>query len=208
MNNIREDISSSIDKDSVKDYKEKLKTVENTAEPKKMNFKLYRMLFYIIVTVIVLLFFKIPYQVLTLIPLSVSVMGIFLFIQIAGKAIKSPSKFFIPACSIMVGHALLFLSYVIFANDFKSFGIDICILVGGIIWLLIRPNISPVIIITIYKVIAILFNVANFEFNSTLHNASLIVHILLRISTIILLFIGLQRYKAKMHKVDFPDGSF
>jgi len=68
--------------------------------------------------------------------------------------------------------------------------VDITILLIGVVWLLARPGLAPVIVLTVYQSLALLINLfafLNFPVGNNLHRA-LLIHVLWRVLALILMW--------------------
>jgi uncharacterized membrane protein (DUF485 family) len=73
--------------------------------------------------------------------------------------------------------------------------VDIAILLIGVVWLLARPGLAPVIVLTVYQSLALLINLfafLNLPVGSNLHRA-LLIHLLWRVLALILMWRAHQK---------------
>lgn len=89
---------------------------------------------------------------------------------------------YVAAAAVQVGHLLWIAVGLVVIGALTVDLVDIAILLGGVAWLLVRPGLAPVIVLTIYHGLALLINLfafLNFPIGHNLHRA-LLVHILWR----------------------------
>ncbi|MDD5084776.1 MAG: hypothetical protein PHE61_01890, partial [Candidatus Omnitrophica bacterium] len=120
-------------------------------------------------------------------------LGIFLAWLIADKTFKLSLKPMVPAFAVQAGYAFWLILGCLFLGRLDPF-IDIMVLLGGLVWLILRPGLGPVIFLTIYHIIAFIVKVPFFVSSvvgSSLYKIML-VHMLLRASAVVLMFTGLR----------------
>jgi len=108
------------------------------------------------------------------------------------KVAKETSRAMIAAFAIQAGHFFWFLFPLVLI---KQVNLDLVVILGGLIWLMTRPGLYPVIFLTIYQIVCILINLSHFilaEFGSGPHRA-LLMHIILRVSAVLFMIIGLRK---------------
>ncbi len=101
-------------------------------------------------------------------------------------------KYFTGAIVISGGHVVWFLVAGILLKDFAVVGPDIALLSVGMIWLLLRPSLSPVLVLGLLQLASLAYNVyqiSTFDVSSDPHRA-LSVHILFRVLSITALIVG------------------
>lgn len=100
--------------------------------------------------------------------------------------------------AVQGGHALWMALGLALLGRWDLDLLDIVILVVGIIWLMIRPGFGPVALLVLYQLAALIVN--SLVFGSTAVGSSdhkaLVVHMFLRIISLIALWVGLyQMYR-------------
>ena len=94
------------------------------------------------------------------------------------------------AAAVQAGHLLWIAVGLIVIGALTVDLVDIAILLIGVAWLLLRPGLAPVIVLTIYQVLALLINLfafLSFPIGHNLHRA-LLVHIIWRGLALILMW--------------------
>ena len=97
---------------------------------------------------------------------------------------------FVAAAAVQAGHLLWIAIGLIVIGALTVDLVDIAILLIGVVWLLARPGLAPVILLTIYQVLALLINLfalLAFPIGHNLHRA-LLVHIIWRGLALILMW--------------------
>ena len=115
---------------------------------------------------------------------------------VASKLLDAKRQPFVPAIAIQSTHILGFLLVALMIKQLSVFS-DVIILSAGLAWLLIRPGLGPVVVLTIVQVLGIGVNLFNMWFAGfpALTQRQIGVHVVLRIVTIVFLWIGLNRFK-------------
>ncbi len=101
---------------------------------------------------------------------------------------RSPDH--VAAAAVQAGHLLWITVGLIVIGALTVDLLDIAILLLGVAWLLLRPGLAPVIVLTIYQALALLINLfafLNFPIGHNLHRA-LLVHIIWRGLALILMW--------------------
>lgn len=115
--------------------------------------------------------------------------------------VKEKKKYITTAIAVQTGHLLWILSgIIIFYYQYKKVNdawIDVLILVVGLFWIYLRPSIASIVFLLLYQIPAIFLNIHSLiNFNSTTSNLiSLIFHMVLRISAIILMILGYKEFR-------------
>ncbi|MGH7301101.1 MAG: hypothetical protein ACREKQ_12460 [Candidatus Rokuibacteriota bacterium] len=94
------------------------------------------------------------------------------------------------AAAVQAGHLLWIAIGLIVIGALTVDLVDIAILLIGVAWLLARPGLAPVIVLTVYQAIALLINLLaflHFQVGENLHRA-LLIHILWRVLALILMW--------------------
>lgn len=106
------------------------------------------------------------------------------------KLLPDRSPGYVAAAAVQAGHLLWIAVGLIVIGALTVDLVDIAILLGGVAWLLLRPGLAPVIVLTIYQVLALLINLFAFlslPIGHNLHRA-LLVHIIWRGLALILMW--------------------
>jgi len=96
----------------------------------------------------------------------------------------------VAAAAVQAGHLLWIAVGLIVIGRLTVDLLDIAILLIGVVWLLARPGLAPVIVLTVYQSLAILiglFAFLGFPVGHNLHRA-LLVHLLWRVLALILMW--------------------
>lgn len=118
----------------------------------------------------------------------------FIFALVVKKVYKQVLIPMIPAIAVLGGSLFWILLGTILTKSISSALIEIILLLIGLIWLIIRPGISSVIFLTAYLVFALFGHILGFlsvKFGTEAHKA-LLVHIILKISILLSMFVGLK----------------
>lgn len=130
--------------------------------------------------------------------------GVHLFIPLVSSALiwwafrkllpdRSPD--FVAAAAVQAGHLVWIAIGLVVIGALTVDLVDIAILLIGVGWLLTRPGLAPVIVLTIYQALALLINLfafLNFPVGHTLHRA-LLVHLLWRVLALVLMWRAYRR---------------
>ena len=106
------------------------------------------------------------------------------------KLFPERSRDYVAAAAVQAGHLLWIAVGLIVIGALTVDLVDIAILLVGVAWLLLRPGLAPVIVLTIYQVLALLINLfafLSFPIGHNLHRA-LLVHIIWRGLALILMW--------------------
>jgi len=121
-----------------------------------------------------------------LIPLAVTV----LFWWVARKLLPHRPPDFVAAAAVQAGHLVWIAIGLIVIGALTVDLLDIAILLVGVVWLLARPGLAPVIVLTVYQSLALLINLfafLNLPVGENLHRA-LLIHLLWRALALILMW--------------------
>jgi len=113
----------------------------------------------------------------------------------ARKLLPDRPPDFVAAAAVQAGHLLWIATGLIVIGALTVDLVDIAILLIGVGWLLARPGLAPVIVLTIYQSLALLINLfafLNFPVGNNLHRA-LLVHLLWRILALVLMWRAYRR---------------
>lgn len=81
----------------------------------------------------------------------------------AGKKLLSSSKqLFLPAVAVQTGHLLWLSVGLIYLRAYGLDLLDVIILFVGLTWLLLRPGLAPVLLLTVFQVLALAINGVSF----------------------------------------------
>ncbi len=106
------------------------------------------------------------------------------------KLLPDRSPEYVAAAAVQAGHLLWIAVGLIVIGALTVDLVDIAILLIGVVWLLLRPGLAPVIVLTIYQVLLLLINLLAFlglPIGHNLHRA-LLVHIIWRGLALILMW--------------------
>jgi hypothetical protein len=106
------------------------------------------------------------------------------------KLFPERSRGYVAAAAVQAGHLLWIAVGLVVIGALTVDLVDIAILLVGVAWLLQRPGLAPVIVLTIYQVLALLINLfafLSFPIGHNLHRA-LLVHIIWRGLALILMW--------------------
>lgn len=106
------------------------------------------------------------------------------------KLLPDRSPDFAAAAAVQAGHLLWIAIGLVVIGAVTVDLVDIGVLLVGVVWLLARPGLAPVIALTVYQALALLINLfafLNFPVGNTLHRA-LLVHLLWRILALVLMW--------------------
>ena len=111
------------------------------------------------------------------------------------KLLPDRSPDFAAAAAVQAGHLLWIAIGLVVIGALTVDLVDIAILLIGVGWLLARPGLAPVIVLTVYQALALLINLfafLNFPVGHALHRA-LLVHFLWRILALVLMWRAYHR---------------
>jgi len=106
---------------------------------------------------------------------------------------------FVAAAAAQAGHLLWITIGLVVIGALTVDLLDIAILLGGAIWLLTRPGLAAVVVLTIYQVLGLLINLIaflHFPIGDNLHKA-LLIHMIWR--GLALVFMWRGQSKARRH---------
>ena len=122
---------------------------------------------------------------------------------VARKLLPHRQPAFVAAAAVQAGHLLWIAIGLIVIGALTVDLLDIAILLVGVVWLLARPGLAPVIVLTVYHSLALLINLfafLNFPVGNNLHRA-LLVHLLWRVLALILM------WRAQRKATGLPESS-
>lgn len=102
---------------------------------------------------------------------------------------------FVTAAAVQVGHLLWITVGLVVIGALTVDLVDIAILLAGSVWLLAKPGLAPVVVLTVYQAVALLINVGAFlamPLGHNLHRA-LLIHIIWRILALIFMWRGYHK---------------
>jgi hypothetical protein len=102
---------------------------------------------------------------------------------------------FVTAAAVQVGHLLWIVVGLVVIGALTVDLVDIAILLAGSVWLLAKPGLAPVVVLTVYQAVALLINVGAFlamPIGHNLHRA-LLIHIIWRILALIFMWRGYHK---------------
>jgi hypothetical protein len=108
----------------------------------------------------------------------------------ARKRFPDRSPEYVAAAAVQAGHLLWIAVGLLVMGALTVDLVDIAILLIGVFWLLLRPGLGPVIVLTIYQLLLLLINLLAFlglPIGHNLHRA-LLVHIIWRSLALILMW--------------------
>ena len=137
-------------------------------------------------------------------PVLYSYLIAFVIIFAISKLMKGFAKPMMWALVLQTGHLIWFIAGAVIMNKYLLYVLpDIILVTGGLIWLLFKPRLLPVIFLTIYNGISIFGNVRIFSQSTLSFQKGLIIHIFLSTVTIFSLIYGLiMIYRYKVNKGD------
>lgn len=109
-------------------------------------------------------------------------------------------KPFLAAVAIIIGHLLwMIVGAIIVPAQAMAIVPDIIVMLAGILWLILRPGLGPVILLVVFEVLCVVINgfaILPHEFGSPIHKA-LVAHLALRLGTICSLIVGYLEWKKR-----------
>jgi hypothetical protein len=105
---------------------------------------------------------------------------------------------FVTAAAVQVGHLLWIAIGLVVIGALTVDLVDIAVLLGGAVWLLARPGLPAVVVLTIYHALALLINLVaflNFPIGHNLHQA-LLIHMVWRVLALVFMWRGQGRVRA------------
>ena len=134
-----------------------------------------------------------------LIPLALTA----LFWWAARKLLPDRRSDFVAATAVQAGHLVWIAIGLIVIGALTVDLVDIGILLIGVVWLLARPGLAAVIVLTVYQSLALLINLfafLNFPVGENLHRA-LLIHLLWRVLALTLM------WRAQRKAAGLPESS-
>jgi len=114
------------------------------------------------------------------------------------KMIKSPfSKAMIPSFAVQLGQVLWVLLAFLLVGVQVSILLEVVLVTIVLVWLLMRPSLTPVILLSTYQILSFVGNLYQFisvSFGTTEHKA-LLVHLIIRILAVFLMIAGLREIR-------------
>ena len=114
------------------------------------------------------------------------------------KVLRPTNPAYLGAISTLVGHALWLLFGMVLLGQWGLNVIDLVAFGLGALWLWSRPGLAPVVVLSIFEVLALLSNVSTIwpeQFGSATHKA-LAVHIGLRVAVLYLMWAAFLRSRS------------
>jgi hypothetical protein len=128
------------------------------------------------------------------IPLAAGMFALFLAKRLAPETLKP----FNGALAIIFGHlAWMLVGALLVRVGLAPVIIDLGIMIAGLLWLVLRPGLGPVILLSIYEGVSLVVNIIailQVEYGSVPHKA-LAAHIALRLFAIGALVVGYRQFK-------------
>lgn len=114
---------------------------------------------------------------------------------IGSRVVTDNARHFLPAVSVQTGHVVWFLVGLLAlgSGGLQEVWFDILLMVAGLVWLVLKPGLGPVVLLTAWQLLALAFNLQVFleaTVGTAAHKA-LLVHVVLRMSSIGLMVTGL-----------------
>ena len=125
------------------------------------------------------------------------------------KLLKGERLLFLPALSLQGGHLLWMAFGLFYAGQFNDLILDIVVLIAGLIWLVSKPSLGPVLLLGIFQALALIINASVFlsaELGSTEHKA-LLVHIIWRLLALFYMGQGYLQLRRKRNAENEPENS-
>lgn len=98
----------------------------------------------------------------------------------------------LPAAAVQTGHALWLAVGLVGSGVLDVNALDVVILVAGVAWLLWRPGLAPIVLLTGYQCLGLAINGALFlraDLGTVLHRA-LLIHLVWRVMALVLMWLG------------------
>jgi hypothetical protein len=137
---------------------------------------------------------------MALIPLG----GALLFGLIAAKVVGPAARPMVPGFAVQAGQWLWFLVGAVATGQYQSVLLDLIILAIGLVWLLARPGLGPVLLLGIYQVISVVINAATFASAAvgSVEHKALLIHLIFRVAAVVLMVAGLRRPRTDQTPAD------
>jgi hypothetical protein len=113
----------------------------------------------------------------------------------ARRLLPDRSSDVLVAAAVQIGHLLWITVGLVVIGALTVDLADIAILLAGSVWLLAKPGLAPVIVMTIYQALALLINLGAFlamPIGHNLHRA-LLIHIIWRILALVFMWRGYRK---------------
>lgn len=117
-------------------------------------------------------------------------------------------KFFVGAIAATGGHLVWFLVATVISGSWTATGLDLVVLLIGIVWLWLRPGLSSVLFLGIFQLLALIVNGVSLSaasFGSEAHRA-LTTHVLFRLIALVCLAVGYWHLKKSPNQSPTPPG--
>ena len=122
----------------------------------------------------------------------------------ARKLLPDRPSDFVAAAAVQAGHLLWIAIGLVVIGALTVDLVDIAILIVGVVWLLTKPGLAAVIVLTVYQAAALLINLAAFvamPIGENLHRA-LLIHIIWRVLALIFMWRGDRRRRREVELVE------
>jgi len=116
----------------------------------------------------------------------------------ARKLLPDRPSDFVIAAAVQAGHLLWIAIGLVVIGALTVDLVDIAILLAGVVWLLAKPGLAAVIVLTVYHAAALLINLAAFlaiPIGENLHRA-LLIHIVWRVLALVFMWRGHRRARS------------
>ena len=102
---------------------------------------------------------------------------------IGKKSLRPEKLLFLPAIAVQTGHLLWMSLGLFYLGVLDSSLIEVVVLVVGLIWLVLKPGLGPIILLTLFQVFALAVNGFSFAVAAigTIPHKALLVHIIWRV---------------------------
>lgn len=116
----------------------------------------------------------------------------------AGEKLLSQPNQFLPAAAVQAGQGLWMTLGLFVADTIGRNLIEALLLLVGVAWLLAKPGLGPLILLTLYQSVALLVNgvaLVDAEVGTTPHKA-LLIHVIWRVLALVLMWQAYAKSKA------------
>jgi hypothetical protein len=114
---------------------------------------------------------------------------------LGNKTPRLKETLFLPCVAVQVGQVLWLALGVVILGKIHADLVDIAIVVAGVVWLLVKPGLLPILFLTCFQVLALGINItsiAGAAVGSNNHKA-LFVHIIFRVAAVFLMYLRFNR---------------
>jgi hypothetical protein len=122
-----------------------------------------------------------------------------------GKKFLPPARLpFLPAIAVQTGHLFWILLGVLYLGRLDEGLIDVVVLGVGLSWLIVRPGLGPLILLTLFQAAALVANgylFAEADFGTNQHKA-LLIHIVLRVVALFSMWYGHSQWRKVTHEAN------